>query len=151
MSMFDWAIGNSGWPEQVLMAVRVIPAEIPRYRDHWVERDSEDSVIVAIYTRVGGGNRPDYQEWLSNVRLLPSFVSDSDDEFDSTYCTLRFRLYKHSLMRWFGIWMGADNTGWNGSDEVWAELQEAALPEPRNMSEVWKSAIDALESQVKGE
>lgn len=58
--------------------------EYPRFRDCFVEDGK-----IAIYTRVGGGNR---NCGFGEEKLYedPYFVSTYDDEFDSTYATYLF-------------------------------------------------------------
>lgn len=66
----------------LLAVVGLREHDVDRFRDISV---SEDGTKLLVYTRTGGGNRPDYpnvamrkrKEWLSSV----------DDDFDSTYCT----------------------------------------------------------------
>lgn len=57
------------------------PEQVGRFRDVWVERDgdSADSVILALYTRNGGGNRQDYQDQIGYLHSLPTFVSDREE------------------------------------------------------------------------
>lgn len=53
--------------------------EWPRFRDCWI-----DDGKIAIYTRVGGGNRNcGYGE--EELYKDPNFVRTYDDDFDSTY------------------------------------------------------------------
>lgn len=109
-----------------------------RLRDAWVEKGNPDP-LVAIYTRNGGGNRECYcgVDWTDEedgactgcrgdqATKLTNYVSDADDEFDSTYRTYRFKL-RTDL-----------------DPEVTAALREGAQDEV-NMSEVWLSAVDAM-------
>ena len=58
--------------------------EWPRFRVCWVEDGN-----IAIYTRVGGGNRNcGYGE--EELYKDPNFISTYDDDFDSTYATYLF-------------------------------------------------------------
>lgn len=62
--------------------------EYPRFRDCFVTEDGER---IAIYTRVGGGNRgAGYGE--EKLYTDPNFVTTYDDDFDSTYGTYEFRV-----------------------------------------------------------
>ena len=61
--------------------------EWPRFRDCFVTEDNH----IAIYTRVGGGNRNcGYGE--EQLYEDPNFVRTYDDDFDSTYATYEFRV-----------------------------------------------------------
>ena len=60
--------------------------EYPRFRDCFVEEGK-----IAIYTRVGGGNRGcGYGE--EELYKDPNFITSYDDEYDSTYATYLFNV-----------------------------------------------------------
>ena len=69
-------------------------SDVPRYRDCWLEPE-----CIAIYTRMGGGNRECQCGddggtcaacTIDALAENPLVVSDKDDTFDTTYRTLRF-------------------------------------------------------------
>lgn len=63
--------------------------EYPRFRDCFVTEDNN----IAIYTRVGGGNRNcGYGE--EELYDDENFVRTYDDEFDCTYATYEFKVPK---------------------------------------------------------
>lgn len=78
--------------------------QVGRFRDAWVERTAEGVLRIAVYTRNGGGNRDHYDDdylagpactctgCVITYRLpaWPGYLSDGDDEFDSTYATVYF-------------------------------------------------------------
>ena len=61
--------------------------EWPRFRDCYVTED----LNIAIYTRVGGGNR---NQGYGEEKLYedPLFIKTYDDEDDSTYATYEFKV-----------------------------------------------------------
>jgi hypothetical protein len=62
-------------------------AEWPRFRDCWVTEEGN----IAIYTRVGGGNRNcGYGE--EQLYEDPNFLKTYDDEYDNTYATYEFKV-----------------------------------------------------------
>lgn len=62
-------------------------AEWPRFRDCWVTEEGN----IAIYTRVGGGNRNcGYGE--EQLYDDPNFLKTYDDEYDNTYATYEFKV-----------------------------------------------------------
>lgn len=62
-------------------------AEWPRFRDCWVTEEGN----IAIYTRVGGGNRNcGYGE--EQLYEDPDFLKTYDDEYDTTYDTYEFKV-----------------------------------------------------------
>lgn len=61
--------------------------EWPRFRDCFVTEEKN----IAIYTRVGGGNRNcGYGE--EELYKDPNFIKTYDDDYDSTYATYEFRV-----------------------------------------------------------
>ncbi len=61
--------------------------EWPRFRDCWVTEENN----IAIYTRVGGGNRNcGYGE--EKLYEDPNFITTYDDEDDTTYATYEFKV-----------------------------------------------------------
>lgn len=152
MSMFDLAIGNSGWP-RALMDVMwdVTPEMVGRYRDHWLERDEdgdEPALVLAVYARIGGGNRTEYAEGIAQMHMLTTFVSDADDDYDSTYATFRFRLSKTDFI----ARMMVKNPGAVADyDAVWDELWRQAEPVPRNMSVIWEAMIASMSGALNEE
>jgi hypothetical protein len=72
-----------------------------RLRDAWVERGDGDVPVIAIHTRMGGGNRvedePDdspfasWRDWWERVVEMHRYLRDADDDFDPTYATIYFR------------------------------------------------------------
>lgn len=144
MSMFNLVIGNTGWPMELMNAVGLTPDMVARYRDHWLERfgEREDTLVLAVYTRLGGGNRPDYKEQFAQMYDLPTFMADADDTFDNTYCTLRFRLDKDLFVAWMqSLEDEAGPADRPNHDEVWSELWDAAEPVPRDMDVIWRAIL----------
>lgn len=114
-------------------------SEVGRYRDAWVEKDSNGEPVIAIYTRNGGGNREHYSYaeppvsegpecdctgCVGTYRLPahPLYIRDRDDDFDYTYATFYFK----------------------APAEFRDALLNVASDEPVDMSEKWHEAIDAL-------
>ena len=62
-------------------------SEYPRFRDCFITEDNN----IAIYTRVGGGNRGcGYGE--EELYKDKNFLTTFDDEYDSTYATYVFKV-----------------------------------------------------------
>lgn len=137
MGLYDIALGDGN---QVMRASLLLPVlgnpTVARYRDCWVEK-SPDGPVIAVYTRQGGGNRECFCESRNTVVVAeqhvpatcyaacnevlaahPLYLSDADDDFDSTYATFYFRV----------------------PDEYREVLAPAAV-DPVNMSERWQAAI----------
>lgn len=87
-------VGRNDKTSLLLYVLKLDPAIIPRFRDIYLTPTS-----ICVYTRTGGGNREWYDSknennpegpWNSTLREHPLFVTDYDDEFDSTYATFEF-------------------------------------------------------------
>jgi hypothetical protein len=151
MSMFDLAIGNSGWPKALMDIMwDITPEMVGRYRDHWLERDEsgdEPALVLAVYARIGGGNREEYADNIRQMQALTTYVSDADDTYDSTYATLRFRMSKTDFIARMvakeveGGIVVSDGAGY---EDVWAELWDQAEPLPRDMAVIWEAMISSL-------
>lgn len=83
------------------------PDQYPRFRDCFAgrEKNSEkldpfgipikehgDTPEISVYTRVGGGNREDYEDAISTLRNTEGYVTDYDDDFDCTFATFVFKV-----------------------------------------------------------
>ena len=70
------------------------PDEYPRFRDCFTadEEHPQFDDFIHIYTRVGGGNREDYQDEIDKMRAMPGYITDFDDSFDCTYATFVFAI-----------------------------------------------------------
>ena len=65
------------------------PEEYPRFRDYFLTKENN----IAIYTRVGGGNRNcGYGE--ENLYKDENFITTYDDEYDNTYAIYEFKVQK---------------------------------------------------------
>ena len=107
---------------------------VARYRDAWVEK-SDDGTVIAIYTRQGGGNRqcnceeferehvPDQCYAACNEELArhPLYIRDRDDGFDSTYATFWFRVpeeYREALAKVAGDPVDTDKRWQEAIDRI---------------------------------
>ena len=117
----------------LLIALKLSPRVIPRFRDTYVTKDPQnpDEVVILVYTRTGGGNRPFYEAqnpdnldgpWNSTLRENPHYLRDEDDQLDSTYAKFYFKLPDELV-------------------EFKAKLLEIAEPTPE---EKWQATLDAI-------
>lgn len=99
MSFYNMLHGYNPLAGVLLKILDVSPDKIPRFRDSYF-----DGEHIVIYTRTGGGNRDWYDgpnddnpdgPWNSDLRALPGFVRDEDDDFDSTYASFYFTVPEH--------------------------------------------------------
>lgn len=105
-----------------------------RIRDGWVEKQHDGPPVMALYTRNGGGNREhdhtDGEDHCLGCRgdkatEHPRYLRDADDEYDSTYRTY-----------WFAFPANLPRDHQDALNEV--------AEDPRDMSQVWCSAIASI-------
>lgn len=113
MSLYNMLNGVNPATLHILPMLGKHPDEYPRFRDCFVgqlENDKElvdqfgipemkskinkDERQISIYTRVGGGNREGYIKEIEQLRKMPGYVTDYDDDFDNTYATFVFKIPK---------------------------------------------------------
>lgn len=102
MSLYQAMFGTCPAADILLRMLGTEQAKVPRFRDCYL-----DGERIAIHTRTGGGNREwyesrqclvdhygseeDYQgPFNADLRKLPGFLYDEDDDFDSTYATFYY-------------------------------------------------------------
>lgn len=56
--------------------------KVPRFRDCFLNKAGTE---IIVFTRVGGGNRADYEEGITMMRQVPGYLRDEDDHYDNTY------------------------------------------------------------------
>lgn len=84
MSMYNLLFGRNPNTDVILAILGLKQNDVERFRDCGFLDDG-----IYIYTRTGGGNREDYP----NEKLTgsPYYISDVDDDFDTTYATFYFK------------------------------------------------------------
>ena len=87
MSMYNMLMGFNPACVVIMPMLGRKQDEYPRFRDCFVT----DEGNIAIYTRVGGGNRDcGYNE--EELYKDENFLTTYDDEYDNTYGTYEFRV-----------------------------------------------------------
>ena len=89
MSLYHLVFGVNELSPVIVSTLRLAPDDFGRFRDAFVCAGE-----IAVYTRCGGGNRPDYARVFERMHAHPLFLRDEDDAFDNTYCTFFFSLPK---------------------------------------------------------
>lgn len=110
MSLYNLIFGRNPFSGFLLEVLGTTVDRVPRFRDCFL---NEDGSRIIIYTRTGGGNRDFYEHpdrcrenypeyfggedepsgpWNSDLRALPGFVYDADDEFDGTYASFHYNV-----------------------------------------------------------
>lgn len=89
MSLYTRLFGENVYTDYLLESLGLTRDMFCRFRDVFLN-ETGDKIIV--YTRCGGPNRIDYQDMYKEIRGHDMFVTDYDDDFDSTYSYIVFNI-----------------------------------------------------------
>jgi hypothetical protein len=92
MSLYNLAFGWNRYAMFHMAALGLQPAQVGRFRDAYLHRGEGGGLEIHVYTRNGGGNRPDHTEVTERLRRHPLYLRDFDDATDSTYASYAFRV-----------------------------------------------------------
>ena len=97
MSLYNALFGENPMSDFLLKIVNINKEDVPRYRDCFLNEEGN----IVVYTRTGGGNRECFAEngdcsscyHTANDELSENkyFVTDYDDDYDSTYAYFVFK------------------------------------------------------------
>lgn len=165
MSLYNALFGVNPYAPLLMGFLGVGPGDVPRFRDCYIEDGK-----IAIHTRTGGGNRAFYENearckaeypeyfdgsedapsgpWNDDLRGLPGFTYDRDDDFDCTYATFYYNPSPEvaKLVAQLGEIGGSQNPG-----ERWQKLFADMHDNKENAQvaralEVGKPIIEAITS-----
>jgi hypothetical protein len=124
MSLYNMLHGTDPLAALLLQVLRFSPATVARFRDCHLSGDGQRIILL---TRTGGGNRASFPAWWELIREHPEYISDRDDDFDSTFAITEFHVPKFAL----------------------AEIQPLATgQDPPTLREKTESAIKDLEGKT---
>ena len=150
MSMYDLAMSDGKQHERFKLFAHTFlnmgHDDVGRFRDCWVE-EVDGRLIIAVYTRNGGGNRPDYEDVSQHLASHPQYIDDEDDAFDVTYRTYRFWMPTECPPHLKGVGEGVNS--WEAmsfDSEILPMIRLYAHQGRRDMSAEWNKAIDAMKN-----
>lgn len=121
--------------------------DVGRYRDLFVETtDEADQYVLAVYTRNGGGNRESYAEQIAAMHAHPLFISDTNDVFDETYATFRFRF--DPAAAWDAAVARGDMRSGTKGRQVFVDYMHLLAVPPVDTDERWKQALRSIGANV---
>lgn len=89
MSLYNFLFGVNNETPILLGMLSLNMEYFSRFRD--VELIANGTKIQVL-TRTGGGNREDYKENWEKIRANQFYITDYDDDFDSTYAYIEFKV-----------------------------------------------------------
>ena len=113
MSLYNMLFGVQSTADTALAMLGITKEAVPRFRDAYFSLSMGGEPRITIHTRTGGGNRDYYESekacrdnypqyfgrddkadpsgpWNADLRNLPGFLCDSDDDFDCTYADFHY-------------------------------------------------------------
>jgi hypothetical protein len=113
MSMYNMLFGMNPDADKLLSLLDATRDDFGRFRNVYVA----DGYIV-VHTRCGGGNRDDYfPEWVEDH---PWYSHDEDDDFDTTYADIYFKIPEDKLKTFVSLLDQGENPA-----EQWDALYKA--------------------------
>lgn len=89
MSFYNFLNGENKDAVVLLGTLGLTRNSFQRYRDVHL---NADGTKIIVYTRLGGQNRKDYKQTITNIKRHPNYLKDYDDEFDNTYAYFEFSI-----------------------------------------------------------
>lgn len=92
MSLYNMLFGTNPAAGFLLGVLELETEKYPtgRFRDIYFENEGGEPKVI-LYTRNGGGNREDYEDVFEALEKHPLYLTDYDDDFDSTYAYIEFK------------------------------------------------------------
>ena len=89
MSLYNALFGENKEAPVLLGMLGVNKEYFRRYRDIDL---IESATKIRVFTRLGGGNRPDYKDTWNKIRKHDLYIKDYDDDFDCTYAFIEYKI-----------------------------------------------------------
>lgn len=143
MSLYNLLFGTNENAPELLGMIGANKEYFSRFRD--IELINSGT-IIRVFTRLGGGNREDYQSEWQKIRKHELYIKDYDDDFDETYAHIEFNIperYKETAKKMFK----GEPTSFG--DKFKKELEEMDRPGTEAYDRAGKVAskiVDAMES-----
>jgi len=82
-----------------LLGLSTTATSTGRFRDCYLQRNPNGVLEIHVFTRNGGGNRPDFVAVTNALRAHPHLIRDADESHDSTYAVYVFGVPMQALTR----------------------------------------------------
>lgn len=147
MSLYNMLCGYNQIAGPLMFMIGLKPPDAGRFRDCYL---SKDGTKILVYTRNGGGNRPDH---MPDFSKHPQFVRDYDDDFDNTFATIEFNVPKEYEEMCKNMAATSDTrTGAERMNRVLEELKSGEdTPSNKRVMEIGKQICDKITSGESGD
>jgi len=92
MSLYNQLFGVDPLAEYYLRVIGLKRESIPCFRDCYLWCEKTGELRICLYARIGGNNRKDYRTALETLSRNMYWLSDTDDDFDPTFCIIEFSI-----------------------------------------------------------
>ena len=174
MSLYNILFGQNILSKVLLSFVGLEESDVPRFRDCYIKEGD-----IVVYTRTGGGNRECYCEedekyqieagnemvdydgqkhWLGCYHLMnskltenPNYITDEDDDFDSTYAYFRFSVPETFKEIVYALQSGEPVKIGEKFQNLVADMQSNKdTPEVKNALRVGKEIFEKIDGSTDG-
>ena len=90
MSLYNTLFGTNPAAKFLLASLEKGYDDFGRFRDAFYEQKDDGTGVIIVYTRCGGGNREDYEYVFNEMETHPQYLTNYDDDYDSTYAYIEF-------------------------------------------------------------
>lgn len=148
MSLYNTLFGENEESPVLLGMIGVNKEYFDRYRD--VEL-IHDGTRIQVFTRLGGGNRPDYKETWDKIRNHHLYIKDYDDDFDCTYAYIEYNIpdeFKETAKKMF---KGEPATFKEKFEKELEDMNEEGTEAYKKAEEIAKKIISVVENTKDGD
>lgn len=148
MSLYNSLFGENEEAPVLLGMLGVNKEYFDRYRD--IEL-IHDGTRIQVFTRLGGGNRPDYKETWDKIRNHDLYIKDYDDDFDCTYAYIEYNIpdeFKETAKKMF---KGEPATFKEKFEKELEDMNEEGTEAYEKAEEIAKKIINVIENTKDGD
>ena len=123
MSLYNRLFGENEDAAALLGMLHLTKNKFGRYRDVYLNKEG---TVISVLTRIGGGNRSDYNQVYTDIKKHPHYIKDYPDDFDDTYQYFDFSVPEEYL--WTCSKMAPKDDRLSVGDMFKKETEEAKDP-----------------------
>lgn len=144
MSFYSFLHGENTDSMALIGMLKLTKNSFGRYRDVYL---NADGTKIIVYTRLGGSNRKDYRQIITDIRRHPNYIRDYDDKFDNTYAYFEFSVPDEYKKTCKSMSTGEEPKTVEEKFKEFAErMNSPGTPEYKKARQIEQRMIDAAES-----
>lgn len=145
MSLYRQLFGENENADKILDLIDINRDNFGRYRDCWL---SPDGTIATVLSRIGDGNRENYEYIYANLKLHIRYKGYKEDEKDPTYVYFYFEIPDRNLEEAKKIAPKEEHpTVWKMfEDEIKEATANPESPTSKRMEQIVHQIFDQMEN-----